>query len=201
MTYGRFTLRLMNWIDENDDEPRTKKLRSAETWAMVRREWEAGETGASLAKRYDVGLANLWRRRAAEGWTRKKNPDPVPEPAEGWAKHIDDKLTVFMVRCQEAREVAQQLILAMQGEALEAAGVPLWHLAFLLHWRAEHLTAETAARDRAWLASKGGWTQQLWDHEGWLRPLARMDEIIVRNRRQDWREDHGIPPSVVPWLP
>jgi hypothetical protein len=44
-----------------------QKLRSEETWAEVRRGWERGETGASLARRYDVGLANLWRRRAAEG--------------------------------------------------------------------------------------------------------------------------------------
>ena len=54
-----------------------RKYRSDETWAEVRRAWEQGETGASLAKRYDVGLANLWRRRAAEGWERRKERDPV----------------------------------------------------------------------------------------------------------------------------
>lgn len=42
----------------------TSKIRDEDTWAEIRRGWEQGETGASLARRYDVGLANLWRRRA-----------------------------------------------------------------------------------------------------------------------------------------
>ena len=37
----------------------TTKIRDEDTWAEVRRGWEQGETGASLARRYDVGLANL----------------------------------------------------------------------------------------------------------------------------------------------
>ena len=62
------------------------KIRSQQTWNEIRRAWERGETGASLALRYDGGLSNLWRRRAAEGWRRLRGEDPAPEPLEGWAR-------------------------------------------------------------------------------------------------------------------
>ncbi|MDZ4364641.1 hypothetical protein [Brevundimonas sp.] len=45
-----------------------QKIRSGHIWEEVRRAWEAGETAASVARRYDVGMDNLWRRRAKEGW-------------------------------------------------------------------------------------------------------------------------------------
>ena len=67
-------------------EKQPARYRSDEYWEEIRRAWEGGATGASLAKRYDVGLANLWRRRAEEAWERKPQPDPVPEPVEGWAR-------------------------------------------------------------------------------------------------------------------
>lgn len=50
---------------------RLRKYRGAETWARVRQAYVAGESAPSVARRFDVGLANLRRRARLEGWTRK----------------------------------------------------------------------------------------------------------------------------------
>ncbi len=50
---------------------RLRKYRGPETWARVRQASVAGESAPSVARRFDVGLANLRRRAMAEGWTRK----------------------------------------------------------------------------------------------------------------------------------
>lgn len=50
---------------------RLRKYRGPETWAMVRQAYVAGESAPSVARRFDVGLANLRRRAIKEGWTRK----------------------------------------------------------------------------------------------------------------------------------
>lgn len=50
---------------------RLRKYRGPETWARVRQAYLAGESAPSVARRFDVGLANLRRRAMAEGWTRK----------------------------------------------------------------------------------------------------------------------------------
>lgn len=49
---------------------RLRKYRGPETWKQVREAFIAGESGPSVARRFDVGLANLRRRARAEGWTR-----------------------------------------------------------------------------------------------------------------------------------
>ncbi len=59
---------------------RLRKYRGPETWARVRQAYLAGESAPSVARRFDVGLANLRRRAMAEGWTRKT-----------WAQQIDLK--------------------------------------------------------------------------------------------------------------
>lgn len=169
------------------DPPR---IRSEEYWAEIRRAWEGGATGASLAKRYDVGLANLWRRRASEGWERIPRPDPVPEPVEGWERFAERKRDEFEFRLSETRAVAEKLAEAMAGGALE--GVPLWHLGFVLKWREEHLTAETAARDRDW-ARRHGWTEKMWDGDGRLESLKWLDGVTLEANRGAWREDAGLP--------
>lgn len=84
---------------------RLRKYRGPETWARVRKAYEAGESGPSCALRFDVGLANLRKKARNEGWDRKSqalkidlkpmrgeadppeppcppiDPDPVREPA------------------------------------------------------------------------------------------------------------------------
>lgn len=52
-------------------EHQLRKYRGPETWARVRQAYLAGESAPSVARRFDVGLANLRRRAMAEGWTRK----------------------------------------------------------------------------------------------------------------------------------
>lgn len=174
------------------DEGRPRKLRSEDTWQAVRRAWEAGETGASLARRFDVGLANLWRRRASEGWRRREIPDPQPEPVEGWDLYTRRALADFEYQLQEARLLAVKLVEAMQGGPLEQ--VSLWHLGFVLAWRETNLTPETAARDRAW-ASRYGWTSAMWSDTGWLHPVPHLDVVTLRANRDAWREDARLPPG------
>ena len=174
------------------------KIRGDDTWDEVRRAWEGGETGASLAKRYDVGLANLWRRRASEGWERRKAPDPVPEPPEGWDRYARGKMKAFQLQRDETRALAVKLAEAMRGRPLD--GVPLWHVGFVLAWRAEHLGDETAARDRDW-ARRYGWTGRFWDADGGLRALDEMDEITLDANSEAWREDVGLPDGVAPDWP
>ncbi|WP_339915418.1 hypothetical protein [uncultured Brevundimonas sp.] len=50
---------------------RLRKYRGAEVWARVRQAYEAGESGPSVARRFDVGLANLRKKARREGWSRK----------------------------------------------------------------------------------------------------------------------------------
>jgi len=170
-----------------------RKVRSEDTWWAVRRAWEAGETAASLAQRYDVGLANLWRRRASEGWKRRVTADPDPEPPEGWDRYARRKQVEFEYQREETRLLAAKLAEAMQGGPLEQ--VPVWHLGFVLEWRTENLPPGTADRDRAW-ALRHGWTEAFWSESGWLHPLSYLDELTLQANRAAWREDAGLPPGV-----
>ncbi len=52
-------------------ERREIKQRSPAVWAKVKAAYLAGEPGASVARRFDVGYGNLRYRANAEGWTRK----------------------------------------------------------------------------------------------------------------------------------
>jgi hypothetical protein len=174
-------------------EGQARKIRCEDTWRAVRRAWEVGETGASLAQRYDVGLANLWRRRASEGWKRRPPAEPDPEPAEGWHRYAQRKQAGFEYRREETRLLAVKLAEAMRGEPL--AQVPVWHLGFVLEWRAENLPPDQAARDREWALSHG-WTAAFWSDTGWLHPLSYLDEVTLQANRDDWREDAGLPPGV-----
>ena len=164
-------------------EGRPRKLRCEDTWRAVRRAWEAGETAASLAQRYDVGLANLWKRRASEGWKRRVTADPDPEPPEGWDHYARRKQAAFEYQLEETRLLAANLAEAMQGGPLEQ--VPVWHLGFVLEWRAENLPPDQAARH--------GWTAAFWSEPGWLHPLSYLDEVTLQANRDAWREDAGLP--------
>lgn len=169
----------------------TRKIRPEAVWAEVRKAWEGGETARSVAKRYDVGLHALWKRREAEGWRR---PDPrfgPVEPADGWDAHAERQMAAFELRREEARMLAKVLAEAMAGGPLDT--VPLWHVGFVLAWRAERLSPEAAARDRAWAEAKPGWVRALWDEAGRLKPVATMDALTLRANREAWREDAGLP--------
>ena len=49
---------------------RLRKYRGPEVWRRVREAYVAGESGPSLARRFDVGLANLRKKASREDWTR-----------------------------------------------------------------------------------------------------------------------------------
>jgi transposase-like protein len=170
------------------DEP--KKYRDEDTWDMVRRAWESGETAQSCARRFDVGLDNLWRRRAKGNWRRDRSGGGPPEPMEGWERFAARALDAFEVRRDETRRLAEKLAEAMQGGSL--AGVPLWHVGFVLVWRAGRLGAETAAADRAYM-SRYDWAADFWDAEGRLKAVGWMDGATLRANRDVWREDAGLP--------
>ncbi|MDP3801413.1 hypothetical protein [Brevundimonas sp.] len=53
------------------DHFRLRKYRGPEVWARVRLAYEAGESGPSVARRFDVGLANLRKKCRREGWSRR----------------------------------------------------------------------------------------------------------------------------------
>ncbi|MFN3558971.1 MAG: hypothetical protein ACK4UQ_06760 [Brevundimonas sp.] len=182
----------MDWSEQ--------KILSDEGWGEIRRGWEAGETGASLARRYQVGLANLWRRRASEGWARPERPDPRPEPVEGWDRWGRARLEAFERQLAEARALALTLAAGMQGEG-PPEGVPLWHVGFVLDWRAGHLGPEVAARDRDWLTQTHPWTAEFWDAAGRLSPVDYLDMCAVMANRDAWREEVGLPPGVAVDVP
>lgn len=180
-----------------DDAPR--KYRDDDTWAMVRRAWEAGETARSCARRFDVGMDNLWRRRAKENWCRIRPQAATPEPTVGWERHAAQALDAFEVRRDETRMLAEALAAAMAGGPMER--IPLWHVGWVLRWRAERLGAEAAAADRAWALGRAAWLADFWDEAGRFRPLAALDQTTLRANREAWREEAGLPPGVAESYP
>ncbi len=177
---------------------RDAKFRDDETWACVRRDWEAGETGASLALRYDVGLANLWRRRAAEGWNRRRKPDPTPTPPEGWDEHARRKLAAWEARMEAERDLAESLMRAVAEDPM--GDVSVWHLGWLLHMRAERRGEAVAARDRAGVADQP-WADCFWDDEGRLRSPGQIDYRVLQFWREEWRREAGLPDGVAETWP
>lgn len=72
---------------------RLRKYRGPETWARVRQAYIAGESAPSVARRFDVGLANLRRRAIIEGWTRKTYARQIDlKPIRGGADEPDGGL-------------------------------------------------------------------------------------------------------------
>ena len=100
------------------------KIRGPETWSEIRRAWERGETAASLALRYDVGLANLWRRRAAEGWRRLRGEDPAPEPLEGWARFAVNEREAFEGRLKPLPWLDAEMARLHREDWREELGLP-----------------------------------------------------------------------------
>ncbi len=173
-------------------EQTRRKIRSEAVWAEVRKAWEGGETARSVARRYDVGVPALWKRREAELWKRPEPGAGPVEPAEGWDQFAARALDTFEDRRDAARDLARVMAGMMQGKPLEEA--PMWHLAFLYAWRAEHLGAETAALDRARAMERDQpWVEAFWDAEGVLRPLRELDRAMVRLYRDEWRRQVGLP--------
>ncbi len=172
-----------------------RKIRSDAVWAEVRKAWEDGETARSVARRYDVGVHALWKRREAEGWARPEPKAGPVEPAEGWGAYVQTRRDAFEARLADARALAECLVEAMKDERLMRA--PHWHIPWLYRWRADHLGPEAAARDRERAVEMGYvWAEAFWDEDGALRPLHRLDAEMARLHPQEWRRAVGVPEGV-----
>lgn len=162
-------------------------------WAEVRKAWEGGETARSVAKRYDVGVPALWKRREAEGW---KRPDPRSgpiEPAQGWEVAASDRLNRFLADLEAQRELALGLLAVLEGGRPE--DLPVWQLGFYYRWRAGRLGPEAAAADRERVGDQP-WAGAVWDEDGRLKPQAQADLSLMRQFREDWRRAVGLPDGV-----
>lgn len=102
---------------------RLRKYRGPDTWRRVKEAYAAGESGPSLARRYDVGLHNLRKKASREGWTRSAvaaaldrelPPEIVPTPDPGAASGPPDPPAV------RRRALARADALLAEGRAAEA---------------------------------------------------------------------------------
>jgi len=108
-----------------DLTPKTRRLTSKRkgprTWAAIRALYQAGWTARALAERFDVGVANIYRRSAAEGWRKDDLPD---EPGD-WSIEMepgDEEAVDVRVVARAAIGQAVKLVrLGQFGRAAEAA--------------------------------------------------------------------------------
>lgn len=178
--------------------PTRRKIRPDAVWAEVRKAWEGGETARSVAKRYDVGVPALWKRREAEGWARPEPALGPVEPAEGWDAFAARERTRFGDDLERTRELALDLVRALKGGPIGEA--TLWHVGFLYRERAALLGPEVAAADRE-KARAHAWGEAFWDAEGRLKPQWELDELMIRLHAKTWREAVGLPDGVAPDWP
>ena len=103
-----------------------RKYRGPEVWRRVRTAYEEGQTGPEVARRYDVGLANLRKKAVREGWSRShqaaaadrallEEPAP-PQAAPAPGAPVRPAAAV-------AAAVAQASSALAGGRATEAAGL------------------------------------------------------------------------------
>lgn len=115
---------------------RLRKYRGPETWRQVREAFIAGESGPSVARRFDVGLANLRRRAREEGWTRAaiaatldlkpiRNGADAPRPAIGLLTDADTQRALRAIHPRDAMGLAVRRASALlaAGQASEAAAL------------------------------------------------------------------------------
>lgn len=130
---------------------RMRKYRGPETWDRVRQAYVAGESAPSVARRFDVGYANLRRWARLEGWTRKAIAERLDlKPLRGGAddpraalEALTDLDTLPETPSISPREALAKAVrraawLISEGKAAEAA--PLLRAAEALDrmaWRAD----------------------------------------------------------------
>lgn len=106
---------------------RLRKYRGPDTWRRVREAYVAGESGPSLARRYDVGLANLRKKASREGWTRSavaaaldRELPPEPEAGTDMADGSGADPAAFDAAAVRRRALARADALLAGGRAAEA---------------------------------------------------------------------------------
>lgn len=108
---------------------RLRKYRGPEVWERVREAYVAGEAGPQLARRFDVGLANLRKKAMREGWTRRAAAaasDPLILATQprllGAGPGCADVVVADPVEAR-ARAIAQAAALLGEGRAAEASAI------------------------------------------------------------------------------
>lgn len=104
---------------------RLRKYRGPKTWAKVREAYEAGESGPSCVRRFDVGLANLRKKALREGWTRRATAErldrELPEDDAGPSGWEDDADAAPVNRRQALDACLDHAAVAMaRGESEKA---------------------------------------------------------------------------------
>jgi hypothetical protein len=188
-------------------ERREIKQRSPAVWARVRQAYLAGETAASVARRFDVGLGNLRFRANAEGWTRKAmmaEADAETQAEEIRAAGRADPMSAapaeppVEIDPADAFEaaLARAGVAIAAGRGAEAAGLlkaaetlvrlreasPPEHLPTVEEWEAEQ-----EALRAAWADEKAAWreaeTARL--EEAWGRRALTMAHAMLSDRGYD----------------
>lgn len=166
--------------DDDMDHYRLRKYRGQETWDRVRAAYEAGETGPSVARRFDVGLANLRKKARKEGWTRKhiamrldKALEPVREPLATPAH-----ASLPAVEPRQAVEDAMQRAGGLLAEGRNGEAQALIRSAEAL----ARLVERTEPKPRRGADSDGGDQdgEALSDEEDMARFIAEKDAEVVK---------------------
>jgi hypothetical protein len=86
---------------------------SDETWALARRDYQAGHTGEEVCARYDLRPSTLRDRARVEGWRRVDAPDPAPvDPGGDEALALPDyaqMALVALIRMNRALEAGRSV--------------------------------------------------------------------------------------------
>jgi len=140
------------------------KIRSQETWDLIRAAYLGGETARVVAHRFDVTAGAIERRAGREGWTKKawaqaraaaSAPPPEPGRAPGDAA-VPDEVDWQMTFPLAMGEAEAALRAGRGGEAMRLM-LAAEHYLKLRH-RLEDVNARHAAQ-QAQMSPEAVWTQ------------------------------------------
>lgn len=95
----------------------TSRRRGPKTWAAARAMYQAGWTARAVAEKFDLGVTNVYRRSAKEGWRKDDLPD---EPGD-WAADLDLDLGPGLDLDQVLGEAADTDVRAVARAAMTKA--------------------------------------------------------------------------------
>lgn len=200
-------------------ERREIRQRSPAVWARVRAAYLAGETAASVARRFDVGYGNLRYRANAEGWTRKAaladadeataaeevriagRAEPMPSAPAETPVDIDpaDAFEAALARAGAAIAAgrgaeAAGLLKAVETLVRLRQATPPEHLPTAEEW-----TAEEEARRAAWAEERAAWreAESARLEEAWGGRALIMAHVILSDRGHDLAD--GWAASALRW--
>lgn len=99
----------------------TSKRRGPKTWAAARALYQAGWTARAVADRFDLGIGNLYRRSAKEGWRKDDMPDEPGDWSIDMAPGDEEAVDVRVVARAAIGQAVKLVRLGQFGRAAEAA--------------------------------------------------------------------------------